>query len=145
MENLKPASTPLPTLIRLSNKDSPSIGEDRRLNGKIPYTSPVGSIMYAMVATWPDLAYVVGVISQYMSNPGWKHWVVVKHIFRYLRGTKDARPTFQSANLTKVEGYIDSDYAGNTDNWKSISSYLFTYGGRSFKSAQHYLPHRLSA
>ena len=64
-----------------------------------------------------------------MSNPGRKHWEVVKHILRYLRGTKDARLTFGSNNSTEVEGYTDSDYAGNTDNRKSTSGYVFTYGG----------------
>ena len=65
--------------------------------------------MYAMVATRPDLAYVVGVVSRYMSNPGRKHWEAVKHILRYLRGTTDARLTFGSKNSTEVEGYTDSD------------------------------------
>ena len=94
-----------------------------------PYASVVRSIMYAMVATRPDLAYVVGVVSWYMSTPGRKHWEAVKHIFRCLRGTKDAQLTFGSAKLTEVEGYIDSDYVGNTDNLKSTPGYLFTYGG----------------
>ena len=85
--------------------------------------------MYAMVATRPDLAYVVGVVSRYMSNPRRKHWEVVKHILRYLRGTKDARLTFGSNNSTEVEGYTKSDYARNTDNRKSTSGYIFTYGG----------------
>ena len=75
--------------------------------------------MYAMVATRPDLAYVVGVVSRYMSNPVRKHWEAVKHILRYLRGTKDAWLTFGSNNSTEVEGYTNSDYAGNTDNRKS--------------------------
>ena len=51
MDNAKPVSTPLPTTIQLSDRDSPSIEEERKLNGKIPYASAVGSIMYAMVAT----------------------------------------------------------------------------------------------
>ena len=58
------------------------------------------------------------------------HWKVVKHIVKYLRGIKDVRLTFGLANPTEVEGYIDYDYAGNTNiNQKSTSSYLFTYGG----------------
>ena len=129
MDNAKPTSTLLPTTIRLSDRDSPSTEEERKLNGKIPYASAVGSIMYAMVATRPDLAYSIGIVSWYMSNPGRKHWEAVKHILRYLRGTKDARLTFGSNNSTEVEGYTDSDYAGNTDNLKSTSGYVFTYGG----------------
>ena len=68
MENVKPTPISLPTLIRLSNRDSPSTDEKRELNGKIPYASAVGSIMYAMVVTRLDLAYVVGVVSRYMSK-----------------------------------------------------------------------------
>ena len=129
MDNTKPTSTPLLMTIRLSDRDSPSTEEERKLNGKIPYASAIGSIMYAMVATRPDLAYVVGVVSRYMSNPGRKHWEAIKHILRYLRGTKDARLTFKSINSTKVQGYTHSDYVGNTENRKSTSGYVFTYGG----------------
>ena len=85
--------------------------------------------MYAMMATRPELSYVVEVVSRYMSNLGRKHLKVVKHIFRYMRGTKDALLTFKSANPTEVEGYTESDYAGNTNNQKSTSGYVFTYGG----------------
>ena len=59
MENAKPTPTPLPMSIRLSDKDSPSTDKERELNGKIPYASVVGSIMYAMVATRPNVTYVV--------------------------------------------------------------------------------------
>ena len=70
MENAKPTSTPLLTTIRLSNRDSPSTKEERKLNGKIPYASAVGSIMYAMVTTRPDRAHIVRVVNHYMPNPG---------------------------------------------------------------------------
>ena len=40
---------------------------------KVSYASVIGSLMYAMVATRASLAYVVGVVSRYMSKPGWKH------------------------------------------------------------------------
>ena len=73
MENVKPTSTPLLKLIKLSDRDSPSTEEEKKLMSKIPYASAVGSLMYAMVVTRPDLAYVVGVVSRYMSKPGRKH------------------------------------------------------------------------
>ena len=63
MSNVKPTSTPLLTTIQLSDRDSPSTEEERKLNGKIPYASAVGSIMYAMVANRADLAHTIGVIS----------------------------------------------------------------------------------
>ena len=55
----------------------------------VPYSSAVGSLMYAMVYTRPDIAHAVGVLSRFMSNPGKEHWTAVKRVFRYLRGTSD--------------------------------------------------------
>lgn len=45
---------------------------------RVPYASAVGSLMYAMVCTRPDLAHAVGVVSRFLSNPGKKHWEAVK-------------------------------------------------------------------
>jgi hypothetical protein len=45
---------------------------------KVPYASAIGSLMYAMVCTRPDIAHAVGVVSRYMSNPGKQHWETVK-------------------------------------------------------------------
>ena len=51
---------------------------------QVPYASAVGSLMYAMLSTRPDICYVVGMVSRYQSNPGPKHWQAVKHILKYL-------------------------------------------------------------
>ena len=98
MKNAKPAPTPLLTSFRLSNRDSPSTNEERDLNGKKPFASIVGSIMYAMVVNRPNLAYVLGVGSRYMSTLGQKHSEDVKNIFKYLRGIQYVQLTFRSTN-----------------------------------------------
>ena len=54
---------------------------------KVPYASAVGSLMYAMVCRRPDIAHTVVVVSRYMNNPGKEHWMAVKWILRYFRGT----------------------------------------------------------
>ena len=59
---------------------------------KIPYASAVGSLMYAMVCTRPDIGYAVGVVSRFMSNPGKEHWNAVKWILWYLKGTSNMCP-----------------------------------------------------
>ena len=56
---------------------------------RVPYASAMGSLMYAMVCTRPDIAHAVGVLSRFMSNPGKEHWTAVKRVFRYLHGTSD--------------------------------------------------------
>ena len=52
----------------------------------VPYSSVVGSLMYAMVCTRPDIAHAMGVFNKYMSKPGREHWTTIKRVFRYLRG-----------------------------------------------------------
>jgi ATP-binding cassette subfamily B (MDR/TAP) protein 1 len=57
---------------------------------RVPYSSAVSSLMYAMVCTRPDLSHALSVVSGFMANPGKEHWRVVQWIFRYLRGTSNA-------------------------------------------------------
>jgi hypothetical protein len=65
----------------------PKTQEEIEYMSRVPYSSTVGSLMYAMVCTRPDIAHAVGVVSRYMNNPGKEHWEEVKWILRYLRGT----------------------------------------------------------
>ncbi|RVW84651.1 Retrovirus-related Pol polyprotein from transposon TNT 1-94 [Vitis vinifera] len=82
--------------------------EDMR---SVLYASAVASLMYAMVCTRPDIAYVVGVVSRFLSNPGRLHWEAVKWIMRYLRDTSKLKLTLGSGKPVLV-GYIDSNMAG---------------------------------
>ena len=67
----------------------PKTPEEKEKMSIVPYASAVGSLMYAMMCTRPDICYVVGLISRFQSNPGQKHWMAVKRILRYLKGTSD--------------------------------------------------------
>jgi hypothetical protein len=89
MEKAKPVSTPLVNHFRLSTSQCLKTVEEIEDISKVPYTSAVGCLMYAMVCTRPDLAHAVSVVSKYMANPRKQHWDAVKWIFRYLRGTTD--------------------------------------------------------
>ena len=88
----------------------------------VPYANVIGSLMYVMICTRPDLAYAVSMVSQYMHNPGKKHWSVVKWIFRYLKGTSHIGLVFDKKMVTtdNVVGYVDSDYAGDLDRRRSF-------------------------
>ena len=87
MENAKFVSTPLPGHLKMTKEMCPKTQEKEDKMSKVPYTSAIGSLMYAMVCTRPDIAHAVEFFSRYMSHPGIEHWNVVKWIFRYLRGT----------------------------------------------------------
>ncbi|RXY72301.1 hypothetical protein DD581_34115, partial [Klebsiella pneumoniae] len=104
MEKGKALSVPLPPYVKLSKQDCPVSKEEQAEMDKIPYASAVGSLMYAMIATRPDIAFAVGVVSRYMSNPGKKHWEAVKGILRYLKATKSMRICYGSQELS-VKGF----------------------------------------
>ena len=61
---------------------------------KIPYASAVGSLIYAQVCMHPDIAFTVGVLGRYLSNPEMDHWKAVKRVMRYLQRIKDYMLTY---------------------------------------------------
>ena len=93
----------------------------------VPYSSTIGSLMYAMVCTRPDIAHVVGVVRRYMKNPGKEHWGAVKWIRRYLIGIFTHALCFEGS-YTVLQGYVDSDMAGDKDRRRSTTWYVFTVG-----------------
>ncbi|CAL5439703.1 unnamed protein product [Camellia sinensis] len=128
MKDAKPVSTPLANHFKLSKNSCPSSTKERQEMEAIPYSSAVGSLMYAMVSTRPDIAHAVGVVSRFLSNPGKEHWEAVKWILRYLKGTAKMCLCFRDAKPV-LEGYTDSDMAGDLDGRKSTSGLLFTFAG----------------
>ena len=95
---------------------------------KVSYASAVGRLMYAIVCTRPDIAHAVGVVSRYMNNPGKEHWMVVKWILRYLKGTTNQALCFGGSNIS-LQWYVDADMAGDRDNRRSTTGYVFVVGG----------------
>ena len=85
----KAISTPLHPYVKLSAKDSLKFDVEKAKMAKVPYASCVGTLMYAMIATHPNIAFAMGVVSRYMSDPGKNHWEIVKGILRFLSGTRD--------------------------------------------------------
>ncbi|CAL9112903.1 unnamed protein product, partial [Musa textilis] len=128
MKNAKPVSTPLASHFRLSAAQSPQSFEEEEYMVKVPYSSAIGSIMYAMVCTRPDISQAVSVVSRYMSCPGKTHWQAVKWILRYLKGTSDACLEFGKNHDTLI-GFVDSDYAADLDKRRSLTGYVFCVGG----------------
>jgi ATP-binding cassette subfamily B (MDR/TAP) protein 1 len=91
MEECKPIGTPLDVnskLLKLTEEEFQSIQEEMQ---GIPYKAAVGSLMYAMVGTRRDLAFLMSMVSQFMSRAGPSHWMAVKRIMRYLKGTLDLK------------------------------------------------------
>ncbi|KAE8718794.1 cytochrome P450 71A9-like [Hibiscus syriacus] len=128
MQDAKPVSTPLDVHFRLSKEQSPKTEEEHAHMVKVPYASVIGSLMYAIVCTRPDIAQAVGAVSRFMNNPGKVHWEAIKWILRYLRGTTNKALCFKGGD-TILTGYVDADLAGNIDIRRSTTGNVYTLGG----------------
>ena len=96
----------------------------------VPYSSVVGSLMYAMVCTRPDLAHAVSVVSRFMSNPGKTHWNAVKWILCYLKGASDVCLVYDAKKQDDgLTGYVDADYGGDLVKRRSLTCFIFTLFG----------------
>lgn len=132
MQSSKPVSTPMAAHFKLSVVQCPQTEEDKRQMTSIPYSSAIGSLMYAMVCTRPDLAHAVSLVSRFMHCPGKEHWNAVKWILRYLKNTVDVGLVFDKKlhpHSNQVVGYVDADYAGDLDRRRSLSGYIFSLCG----------------
>uniref|UniRef100_A0A803N377 Reverse transcriptase Ty1/copia-type domain-containing protein n=1 Tax=Chenopodium quinoa TaxID=63459 RepID=A0A803N377_CHEQI len=128
MMHAKPVSTPLGSHFKLSKELCPQSKEEEKDMAHIPYTSAVGSVMYSMVCSRPDIAHAVSMVSRYMSRPGKVHWEVVKWLLRYFKGTSNVCLEF-GRDANGLIGCCDLDYGGGLDDRKSTSGYVFTLGG----------------
>nr|GEU39227.1 putative polyprotein [Tanacetum cinerariifolium] len=107
---------------RLSTTCAPQTEAKIEYMSRIPYASTVGSLMYAMVYTRPDIAHAMSVVSRYMAHPGKEHWNAVKRIFRYLKGTSDGGLIYGGEREYLVVGYSYSDYAADLDARRSLTT-----------------------
>lgn len=128
MDGAKLVSTPLASHFRLTKEQSSKTEEEEAYIEHVPYASAIGSIMYAMVCTRPDIAHAVRVFCRYMSNPCKQHWEAVKWILKYLSGITDMTLCFRRTDI-RLHGYVDADLAGDMDNRKSTTGYVYTLGG----------------
>jgi len=94
----------------------------------VPYASTVGSLMYAMLCTGPNICFAVGLVSCYQSNLGPTHWRAIKRIMRYHRSTTDIVLCYQGGDC-KLRGYSDVDWGGDPNESRSTLGYVLTLSG----------------
>ena len=131
MDQSKPVATPMGAHFNLKAATEAEYREQVDRMKVVPYTNTVGSIMYSMIGTRPDLAYPVGVISRFMSKPLKDHWQAAKWVLRYMRGTEKKKLCYKKQGEFVLKGYCDSDYGGNHDNRRSTTGFVFTAGGNT--------------
>ena len=122
MNEAKPVGTPVDSGTKLNKAN-----EDSELLNTSLYQSAVGSLLYLATETRPDITYAVNNVCAHPSN---QHWTAVKQIFRYLSGTIDHGLLYEKTKgPTKLVGFSDADWGGDTEDFKSTSGYCFEIGG----------------
>ncbi|PHU19279.1 hypothetical protein BC332_10430 [Capsicum chinense] len=116
--------TPIARGKNLSLEVYPKTEKEKEDMSRVLYSSTVGSLMYTVMCTRPDICYVIGLVSRYKSNPGRDHWKAEKKIFRYLKGTADYSLCYSGSDLF-IRDCIDIDWAGDRYDIKSTFGYAF--------------------
>nr|GEU59325.1 hypothetical protein [Tanacetum cinerariifolium] len=107
-----------------------TLAEIQRMQN-IPYASAVGSIMYAVRCTRPDVAFAQNITSQFQQNLGDAHWTAVKNILKYFCNTKDKLLVYggDTKRDLRVSFYTDVGYLTDADDMKSQTGYVFILNG----------------
>ena len=109
MQNSKKGWLPFRHGVPLFDDQRPKTHEEENMMRQVSYASAVGSLMYDMLCTRPDISYLVGMVSQYQSNPGPKHWQAIKHILKYLRRARNYMLVYRCEDSIPIS-YTDSDF-----------------------------------
>nr|GEU68801.1 hypothetical protein [Tanacetum cinerariifolium] len=140
IDNSKHGHIPMQERLDLNKTQGASTPEDVKRMQSVPYASAVGSIMYAVRCTRPDVAFTQNITSRFQQNLGECHWTAMKNIHKYLRNTKDMFLVYgrnPEAEL-QVDCYCDARFETDTDDTKSQTGYVFTLneGAMDWKSSK---------
>jgi hypothetical protein len=124
MMDCRPVQAPVAAGSSLEPHDGPE--------AQFPYAQVVGSLMYLAMGTRPDLAFGVGLVSRFTSNPGDHHVKAAKRLLRYLRGTIDMGLRWGESSdttVTTLTCWADADYAGCMTTRRSTTGYVIKLNG----------------
>lgn len=125
MEDCQSVSTPVECGLKFSNN------EEGKQVDSTTFKSPVGSLRY-LTCTRLDILYGTGLVSRFMETPTTTHFKAAKRILQYIKGTIGYGLLYSFSNEFKLIGYSDSDWAGDVDDRKSTTGFVFYRGNTTF-------------
>ncbi len=123
MMNSKPVATPM------DRSYNDKVTENSQAAENVPYRQVIGSLMYLMITTRPDIAYAIGKLSQHNQSPRLHDWISAKRVLRYINGTRNLGILYDYTKPLAVEGYSDADWGGCKITRKSTSGNVFLVAG----------------
>ncbi|XP_048619922.1 secreted RxLR effector protein 161-like [Brassica napus] len=131
MDQAHPLSSPM--VVRSLDPETDPFGPKKKdeevLGPEVPYQSAIGALMYLASHTRPDICFAVILLSRFSSCPTQRHWNGIKHLFRYLQGTKDLGLFYTDRPKESLVGYADAGYLSDPHNARSQTGYVFIHGG----------------
>ena len=118
--NAATCATPLPAGYKLSENKGTADAKMR-----VTYQSVIGSLLYIMLGTRPDITYAVTKMAQFAANPSKEHLEKAKYICHYLAGTQNYALIYDGVSKKGIIAYTDSDWAADTIKRWSITGYFF--------------------
>jgi len=129
-DQLKTHKVPMDPSIKLSKAQAPTTAAEKVKADAYPYREIVGSLMYLMICTRPDIAYAVGQLARYMNCHGESHHRAARHLLGYLKETRSHGLTYGlDTGPLHLTGYSDSDWGADIDTRRSTSGYVFFLAG----------------
>ncbi|XP_071740479.1 secreted RxLR effector protein 161-like [Rutidosis leptorrhynchoides] len=120
-ENCSSVSTPIDPNLKLLPNSSKAVKQHE-------YSQAIGYLIYTITSTRSDIAYAVGKLSRFTSNPGTHHWYAINRVFKYLKLTMDYGITY-SGFPPIIEGYLDASGITNVEDHSFTRSWIFLLGG----------------
>nr|GEV46648.1 zinc finger, CCHC-type [Tanacetum cinerariifolium] len=120
-EDCSPVRTPMDPIEKLKPNTGKPVDQ-------LEYSRAIGFLMYAMISTGPDIAYAVGRLSRFTSNPSRQHLKAITRIFKFLRGTKDYGLSY-IGYPSVLEGYSDASWINHVKDSSSTIGWVFLLGG----------------
>ncbi|XP_071740937.1 secreted RxLR effector protein 161-like [Rutidosis leptorrhynchoides] len=120
-DQCSPLNTPVDVTVEVMPYSSKAVSQ-------LEYSRAIGCLMYDMTSTYPDIAFIVGKLSRFTSNPNAIHWRVVVRAFKYLQGAMDYGITY-TGFPSVLEGYLDASWITNVEDHSSTTGWIFLLGG----------------
>jgi hypothetical protein len=97
----------------------PRENNEKTLGPEVLYLSAIGALMYLANNTRSNIVFSVNVLARYNSDPTRRHWNRIKHVLRYLCGTRDMGLFYQKDIKSKLVGYVDAEYLSDPHKARS--------------------------
>ncbi|XP_026829092.1 uncharacterized protein LOC113562800 [Ooceraea biroi] len=119
----KPMTTPMEAGFLNSR-----MSDSTRLKNNCQYRKAIGSLLYIVTVSRPDIALAVGILSRCVEKPTEGDWKAIKRIMRYLASTINKELRLSSSEEIKLECFVDADWADDKTDRKSTNGYVFRLG-----------------